>query len=333
MFNKIVFAGTPDIASSLLKDLIINNYNIIAAYTQPDRPKGRNQKLELSPVKQIAITNKIPILQPTTLKDPSIIKHLQKLNPDLLIVFAYGLILPQEILTIPKFGCFNVHTSLLPKYRGAAPIQHSILNGEQVTGISIIKMDPSLDTGDIWYAIKCEITEEDTTASLQTKLQPLATKAMLHVLKNFHNITPIPQNHKLATYAHKIKKSDAKINWLQSAKQIERQIKAFTPNPIAFTEIKNFSVNKEDHLPINIRIWQAKALSPINKLYINNTNDENIFPGKILNINKHGITVATGDGTLILEKVQFPGSKILNVSELINANKYKHLLDYSEHFM
>lgn len=183
MFKNIVFAGTPEIASNLLKDLIANGYHITAVLTQPDRPKGRNQKLEPSAVKQIAIKHNLPVLQPTTLKNPIVIKHLQQLNPDLMIVFAYGLILPKEILNIPKFGCFNVHTSLLPKYRGAAPVQHTILNGEDTSGISIIKMDPNLDTGDIWHTIKCPVNVEETTASLYKKLQPLATTEYYIYLK------------------------------------------------------------------------------------------------------------------------------------------------------
>lgn len=329
MFKNIIFAGTPDIASNLLKDLIENDHHITTVLTQPDRPKGRNKKLELSAVKQIAIQHNLPVLQPITLKDPMVIKHLQQLNPDLMIVFAYGLIFPKEILNIPKFGCFNVHTSLLPKYRGAAPVQHTILNGEHTSGVSIIQMDPNLDTGDIWHAIKCPVNVEETTASLYEKLQPLATIAILYLLENFNNITPKPQEHDLATYAHKIQKTDAKIDWSLTAVEIERKIRAFIPTPVAFTEIKNYLSNQNETLPI--RIWQAKISLNINDI-ANSDKIQNI-PGKILNINKYGIEVVTGKGILILEKLQFPGSKILKIGELINSPKYKLLLEKSGNFV
>lgn len=339
MFKHIVFAGTPEIASNLLKDLIANGYHITAVLTQPDRPKGRKQKLEPSAVKQIAIKYNLPVLEPTTLKDPIVIKHLQQLNPDLMIVFAYGLILPKEILNIPKFGCFNVHTSLLPKYRGAAPVQHTILNGEHTTGITIIKMDPNLDTGDIWHTIKCPVNVEETTASLYEKLQPLATTAILYLLKNFNNIKPKYQEHDLATYAHKIQKADAKIDWSLTAVEIERKIRAFIPTPVAFTEIKNYLSDQNEVL--QIRIWQAKILLNIisdnvklEACNINNThNKSSNISGKILNINKYGIEVVTGEGILILEKLQFPGSKILKIGELINSPKYKLFLEKSGNFV
>lgn len=317
MIKNIVFAGTPPIAAALLTDLINAGLNISGCYTQPDRPQGRNQQLEFSAVKQTAITNNIPVFQPETLKNLDSINTLKQLKPDIMIVFAYGLILPKEILMIPKFGCFNIHTSLLPKWRGAAPIQHAILAGDSLTGISIIKMEPSLDTGDVFHAIKCPITNADTTESLSNKLQPLATIAILEVLQqlNADQTHPIPQNHNLATYANKINKLDAKIDWSLTNIQIDRMIRAFIPAPVAFTQVDNQT---------NIRIWQASLLE------IKQTTNK--YPGSIITFNKHGIDIATGSGILRLEKLQFPNGKILNTIDLLNSSKYKAFFEQHAKF-
>ena len=319
MIHNIIFAGTPPIAATTLTKLIQVGLNISACYTQPDRPKGRQQKLTFSAVKDIAISYNIPIFQPESLKNLDVINTLQKLNPDLLIVFVYGLILPKEILMIPKFGCFNIHTSLLPKWRGAAPVQHAILAGDHETGISIIKMEIGLDTGDVFYSIKCPITNIETSESLYNKLQPLATTAILEVVRqlNANQIAPIPQDHAHATYANKINKLDAKINWALPAMQIDRIIRAFVPTPVAFTEILNLSSPHENQT--NVRIWQA-SISDSSKT-------TSMDPGSIVNVNKHGIDVATSDGILRLEKLQFPGGKILNIAELLNSHKHKDFLE------
>lgn len=315
MIKNIVFAGTPDIAAQLLQDLLSKNINIIACYTQPDRPKGRNKKLTYSAVKDLALKYHLPVFQPNTLKNLDVVDNLQKLQPDLMIVFAYGLILPAEILAVPRYGCFNIHTSLLPKWRGAAPMQHAILAGDTITGINIIKMDAGLDTGDVYYSASCPIADTDTASSLGDKLQPLATTAILQVITNLNNNqnNPTPQNHALATYAHKITKADAKINWSLPTVHIDRIIRAFIPTPVAFSELNG----------MRIRIWQARLLSSEE---LTNRNLPAI-PGKVLAISKHGIDVATTDGIIRLEKIQLPGGKILKVSELINSPKYLSLFN------
>lgn len=327
IINNIVFAGTPNIAAYSLQDLINAKLHISACYTQPDRPRGRNQQVTFSDVKNTAIKNNIPVFQPDTFKncDKNLetINNLKQLNPDIIIVFAYGLILPKEILMIPKFGCFNIHTSLLPKWRGAAPIQHAILSGDNLTGISIIKMEAGLDTGDVFYTIPCPIINTDTSESLANKLQPLATTAILTVLEqlNNHQTQSTPQDHNLATYANKISKLDAKINWSLTNIQIDRMIRAFVPSPVAFTEIGT-------QTPTNIRIWQASVPEDTNK-----DKTANYPPGSILSFNKHGINVATGSGILCLEKLQFPGGKILNAIDLLNSSKYKNFFEQYTKFI
>ncbi len=316
MIKNIVFAGTPPIAANLLADLIKAGYQISACLTRPDKPQGRNQQLTFSAVKDTAIANNINVFQAENLKNSMVIENLKQLKPDVMVVFAYGLILPKEILMIPKFGCFNVHTSLLPKFRGAAPVQHAILNGDTVTGISIIQMAAGLDTGDVCCTLECPITPSDTTESLYKKLQPLATQAILTILKQLqdNDLNPVPQGHDLATYANKLNKLDAKINWLLTAEQIDRMIRAFIPTPVAFTEM----------LDLSIRIWQASIVNiPINT---------SATPGSIIAVNKAGIDVATGLGVLRLEKLQFPGGKILAATDLLNSTKYKNFLQPNAKF-
>ena len=207
--KNIIFAGTPPIAAYTLEKLIKAGINISACYTRPDRPNGRGQKLAYSAVKTTSLAFNIPIFQPETLKDPIAQKTLQQLEADLMIVFAYGLILPKEILAIPKFGCINIHTSLLPRWRGAAPTQHAILRGDNITGISIINIEPEVDAGPVLYSISCPITSTDTNESLLKKLQPLAVTAILEVLQQLkaNQLTPIPQDSSLITFAKKIDKN------------------------------------------------------------------------------------------------------------------------------
>lgn len=307
MIKNLVFAGTPQIAADLLIDLINHNYKISACLTRPDKPQGRNQRLTVPPVKTVAIKHCIPCLQPSKIRDPITINYLKELKPDLMIVFAYGFILPQEILNIPQFGCFNIHTSLLPKFRGAAPVQNAILLGEEMTGISIIKMTLELDSGAICYQATCSITPTETSESLYKKLQPLATASILKVLYKLNqgSLAFTEQDHTKATYAHKINKSDAKVDWLQKAIDIDRKIRAFIPSPVAFTQMET----------IPIRIWHAEIL-PTEAPCTTKV-------GSILSFNRQGIDVATGKGVLRLLKIQFPGGKILTSIDLFNSSKYR----------
>lgn len=297
---KIIFAGTPDFGIPCL-EVLFQQHELIAVYTQPDRPKGRGQKLEPSAVKKWAIEHNLPIYQPENFKNPQDIETLQNLKPDLMVVIAYGLILPQKVLDIPKFGCINVHASLLPKYRGASPILQSLLHNDKVSGVSIMQMDKGMDTGAVFLQEEIKISSDDTTFSLTEKLKNLAVKPLITVVNQMAagNAKAAPQNDALKSYAPKISKHEAHINWDQDAEIIDCAIRAYIPWPVAFSYI-------DDTL---IRIHKAK-------LYDKNLKDE---PGKVLQISKDGIEVATKKGSILIEKVQFPGSKIIAISDLMNT--------------
>lgn len=298
---RIIFAGTPDIAADVLQALIDARFDVIACLTQADRPKGRGQKLTASPVKELALKHNIPILQPLSLKDPKVQQQLRDLKADLMIVLAYGMILPQAVLDIPKMGCINIHASILPRWRGAAPIVHAILAGDQETGITIMQMDAGLDTGDMLGIYPCKIAHNETGASLYAKLTEVAKRAIVDTLRQ-QKFNGTPQDNALATYAHKISKEQAKIDWQQSALVIDRAIRAYNPWPVAFTYLK-------DQL---VRVWRAELC--------NATPDKKASAGTILGFDDQGILVATGDGVLRLIDLQFPGKKILPVLELRNSH-------------
>lgn len=301
---RIIFAGTPELSSNIFQALLnTKQHNIIACLTQPDKPAGRGRKLTAGPVKQQALEHNIPVYQPETLKSNDIQAIIKSLAPDIIVVIAYGLILPQYLLSVPKYGCINVHMSLLPKWRGAAPIQQAILAGDANTGVTIMQMDASLDTGDILAVESFPITASDSSASLQDKMATIGAQQLITVLAKIQagTIQPQQQDHTQATYAHKINKLDAKINWQHTASYIDRQIRAFNPAPIAFTQVHNEF----------IRIWQATLPT--------NQNKGPALPGTIITANKHGIEVATIDGSISLQKIQLPGKKPLAITEILNA--------------
>jgi methionyl-tRNA formyltransferase len=301
--SRIIFAGTPEIAAGVLQTLIDAKYNVIACLTQPDRPQGRGLKLHPSAVKTIALQNNIPVLQPKTLKSTEVQEQLKDLQADLMIVLAYGLILPSAVLNIPRLGCVNIHASLLPRWRGAAPIQHAILAGDPETGITIMQMDAGLDTGAMLAKYRCVINPNDTSDDLHDRLAKLAQSSIIDVLPKILNGTIVaePQDDKLATYANKIDKQDAKINWSDSASIIERKIRSYNSWPVAFTSFKEETV----------RIWQA----------LNTDVSSDLQPGTIINVNPKFIEVATGVGTIQIITMQFPGKKPLPIAEILNSNK------------
>lgn len=298
---NIIFAGTPDFAVPCLAALLTAGYNIIAVYTQPDRPAGRGQKLLASPIKQLAIEHQIPVFQPTTLRDPLEQQRLTKLQADLMVVVAYGLLLPAPALQAPRLGCINVHGSLLPRWRGAAPIQRAILADDKETGITIMQMDVGLDTGAMLHRVACPIEPQDTSATLHAKLATLGSQALLTALNALqqNKLKPEAQANNLACYAKKIEKQEALIDWQWPAAAIDRQIRAFNPWPIAFSYLDQQIV----------RIWRASVL----------TSQTQALPGTIINASKQGIDIATGQDTLRLLEIQLPGSRVLPVADVLNA--------------
>lgn len=246
---RILFAGTPDFSAHFLKFVLDKTpHEIIGVYTQPDRPAGRGKKILASPVKQLAAKQKLPVYQPISLKDPDAQYQVKELNPDVMLVVAYGLILPQAILNIPTYGCINVHASLLPRWRGAAPIQRAIEAGDSETGVTIMQMDAGLDTGDMLAMAKCDITSLDTAGSLHDKLLSVGESALADTLEQIRlgTTSPESQNDELSTYAPKISKQEARIDWNQNTETIERRIRAFYPFPVAHTMIDGLSIRIQE---------------------------------------------------------------------------------------
>lgn len=299
---SIVFAGTPAFADIILQALIKAQFPILAVYTKQDKPTGRGQKLAFCPVKQTALAHEIPVFQPKTLRDSAAQAELAALKPDLMIVAAYGLILPQAVLDLPRLGCINVHGSLLPQWRGAAPIHRAVLAGDAETGITIMQMDAGLDTGNMLYKRSCPILEDDTSSSLHDKLASLGAIALLEALEKLQQgeLIAEKQDDTKATYAHKLEKEEAKINWQTSARAIDRQVRAFNPWPIAQTNLDDKT----------LRIWQAMAL----------TETTLAPPGTILQVSKKGIDVATSDGVLRILTMQLPNQKVLSVADILNGH-------------
>jgi len=300
---KIIFAGTPELAVHHLKVLIEAGYIIDAVLTRPDKPAGRGRRLQTSPVKQLATEHHIPVHQPKTLRDEQAQSLIKTLAPDLMIVVAYGLILPKAVLDIPRLGCINVHASLLPRWRGASPIHQAILAGDKESGITIMQMDEGMDTGPMLLQASCPIEEMDTAEDLHDRLAQLGPKTLIQALKllQSNQLKPIKQKDDEATYTRKIKKEDAKIDWQQSAIELSRAIRAYNSWPIAYTMLDGQMV----------RIWQAIPLE---------TNVEE-KPGVIVQLDKDGIDVATGKGVLRIQRLQFPGGKPLPVAAILNSKK------------
>lgn len=298
---RIIFGGTPDFAAEHLNALINNGYNIVCVYTQPDREAGRGRKLTASPVKEIALKNNIPIEQPINFKEESSIEIFKKYCADLFVVVAYGIILPKSILDNPTFGCINVHGSLLPKYRGAAPIQRAIFNGEKETGITVMRMNEGLDTGDMILKSSCPISPTDTSESLFNKLIPIGCNALIETLEliTSNKCKFDKQDDNQATYASKITKEEALLDWNEDAQMLDRRIRTYNSWPLA-----KFCINETV-----IKIHKA---SPI----MCSTDKK---PGTILSADKTGIKVATSNGVLNLEILQFPGKKSMPVADILNG--------------
>lgn len=300
---KIVFAGTPEFSATSLMALIKAEFHIEAVYTQPDRQAGRGKKLQASPVKTTAIDYNIPVYQPLNFKDLADVATLAALEPDLMIVVAYGLLLPQSVLDIPKYGCINVHASLLPRWRGAAPIERAIAAGDAMTGITIMQMDIGLDTGDMLNRRQVAIHAETTGDSLRQQLAESGNEALIETLQQIknNNLQPEKQDNTQANYAHKLQKEEAEINWREPAPEIDRKIRAFNSSNVCYTHFADE----------RIKLWQAIPLAETS----------NKTPGTIIEVNKKHIVVACGEGCLQLLQLQLPNAKKMDVAAIINGKQ------------
>jgi len=313
---NIVFAGTPDFSASVLESILDAGHHVSAVYCQPDRRVGRGKKLAFGPVKTLAIEKGIAVEQPIRFnqqvdeQELTAAQRLANYQPDVMIVVAYGLILPEEVLSIPKFGCVNIHASLLPRWRGAAPIQRAIEQGDNQTGITIMQMDKGLDTGNMLLTQSCEIRPKDTGSILHDRLANIGSQTINQFLSDFNPESGSPyspgeiQDDQLATYAHKLSKAEAEIDWSVSAKAIERKIRAFNSWPVSFTFVgKN-----------RLRVWQAEI--EIDQ----DSNSTEKSPGTIVRFDKQGILVRCGDGqNLLLTQLQADGSRAMSVAEMLNS--------------
>lgn len=300
MSLRVIFAGTPDFAAAHLQTLVEHNIDVVAVYSQPDRPAGRGRKLMPSAVKKIALEHNIPVEQPVNFKNAEDVEVLNSYQADVMVVVAYGLLLPVNVLETPKHGCINVHGSILPKWRGAAPIHRSLLAGDKITGVTIMQMDKGLDTGDMLLKSECDILDSDNSQTLHDKLIELGQPALLEVLKQIEDqtLSPVKQDDDLACYAHKLSKEEGQIDWNEPAANIVRKIRGLNPWPVAYTSIESG----------NMRIREASIVEGQSALQ----------PGQIVS-NKKQILVQTGDQQVKLEHVQLPGSKAMDVAAVLNG--------------
>lgn len=300
---KIIFAGTPAFAEFALQALIQSSHEIVAVYTQPDRPSGRGLKLTPSPVKTLALAHQLPVYQPASLKGEAEQKEMAALQADVIIVAAYGLLLPAAVLAIPALGCINIHPSLLPRWRGAAPIQRTLFAGDKKTGVTIMQMDAGLDTGPMLLQKHYVVAEDETTKTLHDKLAVIGAEALIETLALLEQgkLQPQVQDNSLATYANKISKEEALIDWSRPAIELENEIRAFNPWPVTYTSWKDQS----------LRVWLAKALGETSQAE----------PRTIIRASHEGIDVATGSGVLRLLQLQLPGGKVQTVADFYNAHR------------
>jgi len=303
---KIIYAGTPDFAVPALQALIGSEHEVVAVYTQPDRPAGRGRKLQFGPVKQVAVDAGIQVEQPLSLKDLDAQNTLAGFQADVMVVAAYGLMLPQAVLDMPAQGCLNIHGSLLPRWRGAAPIQRAIQAGDAETGVTIMQMALGLDTGDMLYKTVCPITAQDTAQTIHDKLAVDGAAAILKVLEKIqnHTVSPEKQDESLTCYAHKLTKQEAEIDWSQAASKIDQTIRAFNPWPVAYTQ------------------FNGKPLRLFMSSLLDETSEQ--AAGTVIDESADGIKIATGEGVLNLTRVQLPGKKAMDVADFLNG---RSLLD------
>jgi len=295
---RIIFAGTPDFSVPALQALMASPHEVVAVYTQPDRPLGRGRKLVHGPVKQVAIDHNIPVYQPLDFKSAESVEELQA---DLMVVVAYGLILPQAILDAPRLGCINIHASLLPRWRGAAPIQRAIIAADQQTGISIMQMNAGLDTGPVWLRREVDISANETGAHLHDRLAQLGAEALMDALAllGSDGRQAAAQVDEGVTYAHKLSKSEAAIDWSEPAALIHRKVCAYNSWPVAYTQLDGKQ----------LRVWESRLVDGKSKA----------APGRVVNSSPDGIDIATGEGLLRIIKLQLPGKRAMSAADFLNA--------------
>ncbi|MEO7433549.1 MAG: methionyl-tRNA formyltransferase [Dokdonella sp.] len=300
---RVVFAGTPDFAVPSLDACLASGVEVVAVYTQPDRPAGRGRKLAASPVKAAALAAGVVVEQPETLRDASVRKHLRGHAPDLMIVVAYGLILPRSVLAVPRLGCWNVHASILPRWRGAAPIQRAILAGDSETGVALMQMEAGLDTGPVLLDVRTSIAPDETGGQLHDRLAQLGAGALregLGCAMRGETLPPHAQSDVGVTYAHKLDKAEARLDWHESAATLARKVRAFDPWPVADAEIEGE----------RLRIWSAEAVA---------AGEAVAEPGRMVARHRDAIDVATGDGLLRIRQVQRDGGRPMAVRDWLNA--------------
>ncbi len=298
---RIIFAGTPDFSVFALKSLIESKHEICAVYTQPDRPAGRGRKLTPSPVKKYALEHNIEVLQPENLKNEDTQEKLRSFDADVMIVVAYGLILPQAVLDIPRLGCINIHASILPRWRGAAPIQRAIEAGDKASGVTIMQMDAGLDTGAIIRIDECDITTQDTGGSLHDKLAEIGGRSIIMALDQIiePGFTPEPQDDSQANYANKLSKKEAQIDWSSDAQTIIDTVHAFNPWPVAHTVLNGDAM----------RVWEATSTN----------SSATAKPGEVISCDKDGLKVGCGSGVVCITRIQLPGGKQTDISAFVNS--------------
>lgn len=297
---KIIFAGTPHFAAAALEALLAHQFDVAAVLTQPDRPAGRGMQLNPGPVKQLALAHGLPVYQPASLKSAEVQQVLADYAADVMVVAAYGLILPPAVLQLPRHGCLNIHASLLPRWRGAAPVQRAILAGDEETGITIMQMDAGLDTGAMLLKKSCPIAAQDTTQTLHDKLAQLGAEAIVEALRMLDQgrLAGVPQDDAQATYAAKLSKAEACLDWTESATQLARAVRAYNPFPVACSTLNETPV----------KIWQASACDGLAGV-----------PGTVLAVEKNGIVVACGQGVLCLQTLQRPNARALPAAQFVRG--------------
>ena len=301
---RIIFAGTPDFAVPALSEIHNSNHQVVAVYCQPDRPKGRGKVLTSCAVKNFALENNLDVIQPENFSNEQNLKKLGSLEPDLIIVAAYGQILSKEVLNLPKFGCLNIHASLLPRWRGAAPIERAILSGDKETGISIMQMNEGLDTGDILLSRKQNIANSETAGSLTESLSILGADLIIETIELLRELNAKTQDHTKANYAKKILKNEALIDWNQSAENINQMIRAFNPRPIAQSNADAIEFKDKALRIIEAEVILSQSSKP---------------PGTVIEQNKQVCHIATGGGILSLKRVQLAGKNIVSIKDFNNA--------------